>query len=287
MLLTIKKFSNLLLLKNNNLLLIKNYSNITVENRDKLMIIKLNRPKQMNAVNTDTATELRKAFKEFDKDNNKHVAILTGSSTTFCAGFDLKFLASNSNSNNNLESDITDKLKMLNDYEGPGPMGPTRMLLTKPVISAIEGYCVAGGLELSLFTDIRIGSKSSKYGVLCRRFGVPLIDGGTVRLPRIIGHGRAMDLILTGRLVDANEAYNIGLINRLVEDGNALNEAIKYAEEIIKFPQICMRTDRMSAYKQWDLSLEEALKYEGKHGNEPLKTEAIPGALRFLNGSRT
>lgn len=256
-------------------------SNVEVEHKGKITIISINRPTCLNAVDSSTADQLRSAFENFDKDDNAAVAVLCGSKENFCAGFDLKFLANRSS------VEVAESIKELHDPEGPGPMGPTRMLLSKPVVAAVEGFAVAGGLELALWCDIRIAAKSARFGVFCRRFGVPLIDGGTVRLPRVVGQGRAMDMILTGREVAAIEALNMGLVTRVVPDGTALKEAVAYAEQISKFPQVCMRADRLSVLKQWDFPLEEALLNEGRHGNKPLVEEALVGATRFVEGART
>src|SRR5258708_9991166 len=211
-----------------------------------------------NAVDPETALLLREAFLAFDADESQSVAILTGRGGTFCAGYDLKVAAGR----------VTARLP---DPEGPGPMGPTRHLLTKPVIAAVEGYAVAGGLELALWCDIRVASETAKFGVFCRRWGVPLIDGGTVRLPRLIGHSRALDMILTGREIGAREAFDWGLANRLVPAGQALAEATALAEAIAKFPQLCMRSDRRSSYEQWSLELPGALANEGRLGPPPLE----------------
>jgi enoyl-CoA hydratase len=246
-----------------------------------ITVISINRPSRLNAVDAVTAALLRQLFEDFDRDANSSVAVLHGGSHNFCSGFDLKFLA------NSDRNQIVESIKTLHDSEGPGPMGPTRMLLGKPVIAAIEGYAVAGGLELALWCDIRIAAASAKFGVFCRRFGVPLIDGGTVRLPRVVGQGRAMDMVLTGREVDAQEALAMGLVTRVVPDGEALREALVYAERIAKFPQECMRADRLSVLRQWDFPLEEALVHEGKGGEKPLLEEAVVGALRFSGGARS
>src|SRR6266478_2572165 len=214
-----------------------------------------------NAVDPETAILLREAFLAFDGDASQSVAILTGRGGTFCAGYDLKVAASRTGT-------------AIHEPEGPGPMGPTRHLLTKPVIAAVEGYAVAGGLELALWCDLRVASEGAKFGVFCRRWGVPLIDGGTVRLPRLIGHSRALDMILTGRPVGAEEALSFGLANRVMPKGQALAEAERLANEIARFPQLCLRTDRMSSYRQWSLSLEDALGAEGRAGAAPLFAEA-------------
>ena len=224
-----------------------------------------------NAVDPETALLLREAFLAFDADESQSVAILTGRGGTFCAGYDLKVAASRES-------------PALRNPEGPGPMGPTRHLLTKPVIAAVEGYAVAGGLELALWCDMRVASESAKFGVFCRRWGVPLIDGGTVRLPRLIGHSRALDMILTGREVDAREAYAWGLANRLVPAGQALAEARTLAEQLTKFPQTCLRSDRRSSYEQWSLEVALALVNEARCGAPALQAEARSGAARFAAG---
>jgi enoyl-CoA hydratase len=224
-----------------------------------------------NAVDPETATLLRDAFLAFDKDESQSVAILTGRDGTFCAGFDLKVAAARTGT-------------AIHDPDGPGPMGPTRHLLSKPVIAAVEGYAVAGGLELALWCDLRVASESAKFGVFCRRWGVPLIDGGTVRLPRLIGQSRALDMILTGREVGAREAFEWGLANRLVPEGQALAGAKALAEVIAKFPQVCMRSDRRSSYEQWSLELPGALANEGRLGQPALEAETQKGAARFAAG---
>jgi enoyl-CoA hydratase len=224
-----------------------------------------------NAVDPETAILLRDAFLAFDADETQSVAILTGRGGTFCAGYDLKVAASREGGG-------------LHDPTGPGPMGPTRHLLSKPVIAAVEGYAVAGGLELALWCDMRVASESARFGVFCRRWGVPLIDGGTVRLPRLIGHSRALDMILTGREVGAREAMGWGLANRLVPEGQALAEAKALAEQLAKFPQTCLRSDRRSSYEQWGLDVAEALVNEGKLGAPALQQESRAGAARFAAG---
>jgi len=242
---------------------------ILVSNEGPVRTITINRPECRNAVDPETAAALRNAFAEFDEDEGAHVAILTGAGGNFCAGFDLKSVGSG---------------KDRYEPEGVGPMGPTRMLLSKPVIAAVEGYAVAGGLELALWCDLRVAAETAIFGVFCRRWGVPLIDGGTVRLPRIIGQGRALDMILTGRPVEADEALSFGLANRVVGKGEALSAAQRLAADIALFPQMCMKTDRMSAYAQWDHDLAEALRYEGREGAKPLRAEAVKGAKRFAEG---
>ena len=242
---------------------------ILVSNDGPVRTITINRPECRNAVDPETAAALRNAFADFEADEFAQVAILSGARGNFCAGFDLKSVGSG---------------KGRYEPEGVGPMGPTRMLLTKPVIAAVEGYAVAGGLELALWCDLRVASETAIFGVFCRRWGVPLIDGGTVRLPRLIGQGRALDMILTGRPVAANEALSFGLANRVVPAGEAVVAAQTLAAEIAHFPNLCMKTDRMSAYRQWDSELAEALRYEGREGAKPLRAEAVKGAARFTKG---
>lgn len=231
-------------------------------------IVTIDRPARRNAVDPDTAVALRDAFAAFAADDSARVAILTGSDGHFCAGFDLNAVGTSRY-----------------DPGGPGPMGPTRMLLEKPVIAAIEGHAVAGGLELALWCDLRVAAESAVFGVYCRRWGVPLIDGGTVRLPRIVGQGRALDMILTGRPVAADEAQRIGLADRVVPDGKALGAAIELAKQIAAFPQICMNSDRLSAYRQWDFDIEGALAHEAHAGIAPLREGAAAGAKRFTDGT--
>lgn len=243
---------------------------VTIEKDGPVTTVILSRPEVRNAVDRTTAAELFEAFKAFDRDDSAHVGVFYGDHGTFCAGADLKAVATN-------DGNIVDP-------QGDGPMGPTRMLLQKPVIAAVAGYAVAGGLELSLWCDMRVVEEDTVFGVFCRRWGVPLIDGGTVRLPRLIGLGHAMDMILTGRPVKADEALAMGLANRVVPNGQARAEAEKLAHEIAAFPQVCMRGDRMSAYEQYDLTLEEALKNEALIGMHALKEEARSGAQRFAGG---
>ena len=245
---------------------------VAVEKEGAVTIVSIDRfAEARNAVDPETAVLLREAFHAFEDDIDQSVAILTGRGGTFCAGFDLKVAAERAGS-------------AIHDPEGPGPMGPTRHAMSKPVIAAIEGYAVAGGLELALWCDMRVASQSAKFGVFCRRWGVPLIDGGTVRLPRLIGQSRALDMILTGREVDAREAFDWGLANRLVPEGQALDEAKKLAELLIKFPQACLRSDRRSAYEQWDLAFTDALENEARRGAPALEAEARKGAARFAAG---
>ncbi len=246
--------------------------NITIQKENHTTIILINRPEVKNAVDGQTAQELADAFRAYEEDDDSYVAILGGLGDTFCAGADLKAVASGNGSNKT-------------EPTGDGPMGPSRMLLSKPVIAAISGYAVAGGLELALWCDLRVMEKSAIMGVFCRRWGVPLIDGGTIRLPRLIGMSRAMDLILTGRPVKSEEALQIGLANRVVADGAALNVAKKLAEQLSAFPQRCMRNDRMSTYEQWNLPLETALTNEFRKGIETINSkETVIGATRFASG---
>jgi len=248
--------------------------NITIEKSKAITTILINRPEVKNAVDGITAQQLADAFRDFDQDKSAKVAVLGGNGGTFCAGADLKAVAGERNSEPNKVT-----------ADGDGPMGPTRMLLSKPVIAAISGYAVAGGLELALWCDMRVVERSAIMGVFCRRWGVPLIDGGTVRLPRLIGMSRAMDLILTGRPIEAEEALSIGLANRLVEDGQALKAAQALALEIAQFPQHCLRNDRLSVYQQWDLPFEEAMQNEFQLGVKTIASqETIEGAKRFASG---
>jgi enoyl-CoA hydratase len=231
--------------------------------------IVINRPERRNAVDAATADALRDTFDTFEADESAQVAVLTGAGGHFCAGFDLKAYA-----------------EAPGDYDplGEGPMGPTRRLPAKPVLAAVEGYAVAGGLELALWCDLRIASESATFGVFCRRWGVPLIDGGTVRLPRIVGQGRALDMILTGRPVGAAEALSFGLANRIVPEGQARAQAERIAAQIARFPALCMRTDRASALAAWDGALGDALRAEAIAGAEPLREGARAGAARFAGG---
>lgn len=240
---------------------------VLIDRDGPVTIVTIDRPAKRNAVDPATAVALRDAFAAFAADDSARVAILTGSEGHFCAGFDLSAVGASRY-----------------DPDGPGPMGPTRMLLDKPVIAAVEGHAVAGGLELALWCDLRVVAAGAIFGVYCRRWGVPLIDGGTVRLPRIVGQGRALDMILTGRAVDAAEAQRIGLADRVVADGRALSAAIELAKQIAAFPQLCMNSDRMSAYRQWDFDLTDALTHEAHAGVAPLREGAAAGAKRFTDG---
>ncbi len=246
---------------------------VIVEQRGRVTLVSLSRPEVRNAVDAATASALAAAFREFDTDEGSDVAVFYGDNGTFCAGADLKSIASNGDAINTLSRG------------GDGPMGPSRMLLSKPVIAAVSGYAVAGGLELALWCDLRVIETSTVMGVFCRRWGVPLIDGGTVRLPRLIGHSRALDLILTGRPVDANEALQMGLANRVVEDGQCLSAALELAEQLLRHPQGCMRSDRLSAYEQWDMPFEAAMGNEFERGLQVVASkETLTGASRFASG---
>lgn len=242
---------------------------VTVSDEGAVRTVTIDRPECRNAVDPPTAMALMDAFAQFDADDALSVAVLTGAGGCFCAGFDLRAVGRNHDRH---------------DPDGRGPMGPTRMLLGKPVIAAVEGFAVAGGLELALWCDLRVAAEGATFGVFCRRWGVPLIDGGTVRLPRVVGQGRALDMILTGRPVGAREALEMGLANRVVPDGGALPAAQALAAEIARFPQLCLRADRQSAYRQFDLLLADALRAEGHGGEAPLRAEAAAGASRFTGG---
>jgi enoyl-CoA hydratase len=244
---------------------------VLIAARDDVLVVTINRPEARNAVDGATARELATAFRKFDADERLNVAILTGAQGTFCAGADLKAIAAG---RGNRMSE-----------EGDGPMGPTRMLLSKPVIAAVEGYAVAGGLELALWCDLRVAARDAVFGVYCRRFGVPLVDLGTIRLPRLIGHSHAMDLILTGRGVSGEEAVRMGLANRLVEPGRALDAAVELAESLARLPQTCLRSDRLSAYEQWSLDWFEATRNEFRRGMQVIESgETQQGASRFADG---
>ncbi|MGE5596826.1 MAG: crotonase/enoyl-CoA hydratase family protein [Hyphomicrobiales bacterium] len=235
-------------------------------------VVTLNRPEVRNAVDGPTARELAEAFRRFDSDDSLSVAILTGEGSTFCAGADLKAISDGRGNR------VTE--------EGDGPLGCTRMLLSKPVIAAVEGHAVAGGLELALWCDLRVASETAVFGVFCRRWGVPLVDGGTIRLPRLIGHSHALDMILTGRPVGAEEALRMGLANRVVPAGTALAAAKELARQLAAFPQLCLRSDRLSSYEQWGMALGDALRNEYHHGKGTLDSgESREGAARFAAGA--
>lgn len=227
-------------------------------------IVTINRPERRNAVDRDTAHALAEAFRKFDRDDRASVAVLTGAGGTFCAGADLK------NVNNRLSED------------GDGPMGISRMLLSKPTIAAVEGHAVAGGLELAMWCDLRVAAEDAVFGVFCRRWGVPLMDGGTIRLTRMIGHSHALDLILTGRGVSGEEARRMGLANRLVPKGTALAAAVALAQEIASFPQQTMRSDRTCSYEQWHLALDQALRMEFRRGRAVVESGGMQAGLQMF-----
>ncbi|MGE0340093.1 MAG: crotonase/enoyl-CoA hydratase family protein [Xanthobacteraceae bacterium] len=245
---------------------------ILIERLNRIAIITVNRPERRNAFDLATAEGIYKAFKQFDADDTLDVAVLTGAGGNFCAGADLHAFAQGEPRPFLTEGDFA-------------PMGCTRLKLSKPVIAAIEGYAVAGGIEVACWCDLRVAGKSATFGVFCRRFGVPLVDLGTIRLPRLIGHSRAMDLILTGRPVKADEALTMGLANRVVEDGKALEAALEIAEQLSAFPQVCMRADRLSALSQWELDWDEATRKEMEGGMRALQEKAFAGASRFSSGA--
>ena len=248
---------------------------VLIERRPPVVVVTLNRPGARNAVDGPTAAALAAALRGFEDDEPLRVAILTGAGEHFCAGADLKAVAKGEAGGGNRIS-----------TDGDGPMGPTRMQLTKPVIAAVSGYCVAGGLELAAWCDLRVADETAIFGVFCRRFGVPLIDGGTVRLPRLIGMSRALDMILTGRPVNAQEALTFGLANRVVPKGQALNAARELAQQIADFPQTCLRGDRRSAYAQWGLNESAAIANEFSYGLKTLDSgETVAGATRFSEGT--
>lgn len=246
-------------------------SAVRVERDGPVWTVVLHRPERRNAVDRATADALAAAFREFDADPHAHVAVLWGDGGTFCAGADLKAVAEGT----------PNRL----DAEGDGPMGPSRLQLDKPVIAAISGHAVAGGLELACWCDLRVVEEDAILGVFCRRWGVPLIDGGTVRLPRLIGQGRALDLILTGRAVDAEEAHRIGLADRVVPSGQARAAAEALAHELSKLPQGCMRADRRGVYRSFDLDHDAALAAEFADGVQAVASEGIEGAKAFAGGA--
>ncbi|GAB4560366.1 MAG: crotonase/enoyl-CoA hydratase family protein [Haliangiales bacterium] len=244
---------------------------VKIETDGVVTTIILDRPAVRNAVDRDTARALADGFRAFDSDDGARVAVLWGANGSFCAGADLKAIAAGD----------ANRIAL----DGDGPMGPTRMRLSKPVIAAISGYAVAGGLELALWCDLRVAEADAQLGVTCRRFGVPLIDGGTVRLPRLIGHSRALDLILTGRLVGADEALQMGLVNRVVATGQARAAAETLAHQIASVPQVAMRGDRLSSYEQWGLSEPDALRNELARGLAAIDRETVAGARQFAAGA--
>lgn len=259
-------------------------SSLRIEHIDTVTMVTLNRPQVRNAVDTDTAKELYDAFVAFDLDPNARVAVFHGAHGHFCAGWDLQYGAQMATSGNTGGQTLLSSLNyQASDQQPRGPMGPSRLLLSKPVIAAVSGAAVAGGMELALWCDMRVMEEDAYFGVYCRRFGVPLIDGGTVRLPRLIGMGHAMDLILTGRKVDATEAVQMGLANRVVPKGQARDAAIALAQSLAQFPQRTMLADRESAYTQWDLPLKQALHQEWERGKHCI-AEGLQGATRFAGG---
>ena len=240
---------------------------------DAVLTVTIDRPDSRNAVDGATARALSSAFRAFDTDESLRVAVLTGAGGTFCAGADLTTL------------DAADERSLNVSRDGDAPLGVSRLLLSKPVVAAIEGHAVAGGLELALWCDLRVAARTAVLGVFCRRFGVPLMDGGTIRLPRLIGLGRALDLILTGRAVSAEEALQMGLVNRVAPEGMALDTAQQLARELAALPQTCLRNDRLSAYEQWSLTMADALRNETEHGMHVLESgETLDGARRFQRG---
>ena len=250
----------------------QNNNSILVERDGEIVVVTLNRPQVRNAINAATASALAQAFEDFDRDDSLNVAVLTGGGGTFCAGFDLREIAQGG--------------RRLSRQETRGPIGPTWMLLGKPVLAAVEGHAVAGGMELALWCDLRIAARDAVFGVYNRRFGVPLIDMGTVRLPRLIGQSHALDLILTGRAVSGEEALRMGVANRLVDPGGALDATVQLAHTLAKFPQGGLRNDRMSVYQQWALSADEARRNELRLGLEVLASgESAAGATRFVSGA--
>jgi len=255
---------------------------VRIEKKDGVWTVIHSRPEARNAMDPESADALVAAFEEFDENPQAKVAVLWGEGGAFCAGWDLKYGASlleNTSEIHQIDYPLEDRKAIPR-----GPLGPTRLELDKPVIAAVAGPAVAGGFELALWCDVRVMEQSAYFGVYCRRWGVPLIDGGTVRLPRLIGHSRALDMILTGREVGAREAFDWGLANRLVPQGQALAEAKVLAEVVAKFPQLCMRSDRRSSYEQWTLEQRAALTNEARLGMPALEAEAQKGAARFASG---
>ena len=247
-------------------------SNVRYETDGPIAIVTIDRPEVRNCVDGPTAAELAAAFRRFDDDESLAVAVLSGEGGCFCAGADLKGVSQGRGNQVRVDGD--------------GPMGPSRMLLGKPVIAAVEGYAVAGGLELAIWCDLRVAARDAVFGVFCRRWGVPLIDGGTIRLARMLGHSHALDLILTGRGVSGDEARMMGLANRLVDPGRALGEALVLANQLAAFPQRCLRSDRLSSYQQWTLPLDDALLLETRLGLETISSgETLEGATRFAKGA--
>jgi enoyl-CoA hydratase len=243
-------------------------SSVKVERDGDVLVVTIDRPAVRNAVDGETADSLAATFRDFDADGTLSVAVLTGASGAFCAGADLRAVG-----------------ELRTEQDGDAPLGVSRLLLGKPVIAAVEGPAVAGGLEIALWCDMRVAAEGAVFGVFCRRFGVPLMDGGTIRLPRLIGHGRALDLVLTGRPVGADEALRIGLVERVVPTGEALSAAVALAHELAALPQVCLRSDRLSVYEQWSLSTADALVNETQRGLAVIESgETALGAERFARG---
>ncbi len=244
---------------------------IKIEKDNPVYTVIIDNPEFRNAIDRPSAQALADAFREFERDDEALIAVLWGANGNFCSGANLKAISEG----------VPNRI----EKRGDGPMGPTRMLLSKPIIAAVSGYAVAGGLELAIWCDLRLVEKDAIFGVFCRRYGVPLIDGGTVRLSRLIGLSRALDMILTGRPISAQEAYEWGLANRVVENGQSRYEAEKLAKELARFPQICMRNDRLSAYEQFGLDIPEAMKNEFEYGLKTLeKGEFLEGSKEFMKG---
>jgi len=255
-------------------------STVTFDVDGDVAVVTINRPEVRNAVDPPTAVALASAFRRFDADDGLAVAVLTGAGGTFCAGADLKAVASAD------PKALAGSERRAVGEHGDGPMGPTRLLLGKPVLAAVEGYAVAGGLELALWCDLRIAASDAVFGVFCRRWGVPLIDLGTIRLPRLVGQSHALDMILTGRGVSGEEAVRMGLVNRLVARGEALAAAVGLGHQLARFPQRCLRADRLSAYAQWSLSWEDATRNEYRGGIDVIRSgETQAGAARFAGGA--
>jgi enoyl-CoA hydratase len=256
---------------------------VRVERQGPVTTVVLSRPEVRNAVDGPTARALAEAFRSFDADPEAAVAVLWGEGGTFCAGADLKALGTDRS--NRVDAPSVGASSHDLSHAAEGPMGPTRMRLSKPVVAAISGHAVAGGLELATWCDLRVAEEDAVLGVLCRRWGLPLIDGGTVRLPRLIGQSRAMDLILTGRGVPATEAYDMGLVNRVVPHGRARAAAEELAAEIAGFPQACLRHDRMSALEQQGMEEDDAIANEFRHGTATMQKTGLAGAQRFRDGA--
>jgi enoyl-CoA hydratase len=257
-------------------------TNVRFDIEGTIAVVTIDRPRVKNCVDQPTAAELAAAFRRFEADDALSCAILRGEGDSFCAGADLKAV---SGAGAELEADAQRRANQVR-LEGDGPMGPTRMELAKPVIAAVEGHAVAGGLELAVWCDLRVAAEDATFGVYCRRFGVPLVDGGTIRLTRLIGQSRALDMILTGRGVGGREAHEMGLANRLTPRGGAFDAALELANQLAKFPQRCLRADRRSVYEQWSLDLPDALRNETALGLAVIRSgETVAGAKRFVAGA--